>query len=98
MNVSSIRNTHFGKVLFSVFSVQSRPNHWEFQRLLRTFDTLGCIFLDSGVAHVFSQDSLRDTTDDLRESMYDMGTVAMDLNEKQKERLARKAREEKERK
>ena len=60
--------------------------------MLRTFDTFGCIFLDSGVAQVFSQDSLRDTTDDLRESMYDVGTVAMDLNEKQKERLARKGK------
>ena len=47
---------------------------------------------------MFSQDSLRDTTDDLRESMYDVGTVAMDLSKRQKERLARKAREEKERK
>ena len=54
-------------------------------------------FLDPKTAHVFSQDSLRDTTDDLRESMFEVGTVAMDLNEKQKERLARKAREERER-
>ena len=46
---------------------------------------------------MFNQDSLRDTTDNLRESMYDVGTVTMDLNEKQKERLARKAREERER-
>ena len=66
--------------------------------MLRTFDTIGCIFLDSEKAQVFSQDSLRDTTDDLRESMYNVGTVAMDLNEKQKERLARKAQEEQERK
>ena len=46
---------------------------------------------------MFSQDSLKDTTDNLRDSMYDVGTVAMDLNEKQKERLARKACEERER-
>ena len=46
---------------------------------------------------MFSQDSLRNTTDELRESMYNVGTVAMDLNEKQKEQFARKATEEKER-
>ena len=50
---------------------------------------------------MFSRETVKDMTEELRESMFQdvtIGTIAMYLNKKQKERLERKSREEKERK
>ena len=51
--------------------------------------------LNSGQAQTFSQDTLKDTTAEVRESCYDVSKTAMELEKDRNERLRRKAEEEK---
>ena len=53
--------------------------------------------LNSGKAQTFSQDALKDMTAEMREGCYDVSKTAMELEKDRKERLQRKAEEEKRR-
>ena len=54
--------------------------------------------LTQSIAQTFSKESLKDTTDELRDSMYNVGKTALELEADKKDRLQRKAEEDQRRK
>ena len=52
------------------------------------------IILSQRAAQTFSQETQKDTTDELRESMYDVSKSVMELEVEKKDRLKRKMEED----